>query len=93
METDHVLCELGEGHEGAHAQLLWTDDANDGAVWVRWARDTAAISCLPWCAVTGERGDACSLFLAHPAGHEWQVTDPTMEAVDAYLASGGGQDG
>ncbi|MEV8354006.1 hypothetical protein ACFVTT_37310 [Streptomyces niveus] len=29
-----VACELGE-HNGDHAQLLWTEDERDGAVWAR----------------------------------------------------------
>ncbi|MGW8450475.1 hypothetical protein ACWGLO_03155 [Streptomyces niveus] len=82
----HVACELGE-HDGDHAQLLWTEDERDGAVWARWSTASACIEFRPWCgALTDNPDEACGLFKSHPAGHSWQVTDPTREALRAVLA-------
>ncbi len=85
MEAGYVLCELGEGHGGVHAGALWDDDANDGAVWACWDGDGRCLAGLPWCPATTGGGDACGLFAGHPAGHSWEVVDPTQEAVLAHL--------
>ncbi|MFJ4572782.1 hypothetical protein ACIP4W_15395 [Streptomyces sp. NPDC088846] len=82
--SGHILCELGEGHDDDHAQMLW-DDA-DNAVWVRWNNRKATLTQVPWCPVLDSRGDACGMFADHPAGHSWDVTDPTWEALRAVLA-------
>ncbi|MFJ9622102.1 hypothetical protein [Streptomyces sp. NPDC101181] len=86
-QAGHVLCELAATHEGDHAMLLWEDDARRVAVWARWDGRRANLAELAWCAVTDARtGDACGLFAGHPAAHDWDVTDPTLAAVDAVLA-------
>ncbi|WP_030580240.1 hypothetical protein [Streptomyces anulatus] len=86
-EAGHVLCELADDHIGLHATMLWDDDANREAVWVRWDRNGARLAALPWCGEPDARGeDACGLFAGHPDAHDWDVVDPTLAAVDAVLA-------
>ncbi|MFE2290392.1 hypothetical protein [Streptomyces sp. NPDC059452] len=86
-DAGYVFCELADGHHGDHAAMLWDDDANREAVWVRWNRGRAVLAGLPWCGVPDARGeDACGLFAGHPSGHDWEVTDPTLEAVEVVLA-------
>ncbi|MFJ6615262.1 hypothetical protein ACIQPT_33865 [Streptomyces sp. NPDC091289] len=88
-EAGHVLCELGEDHDGLHTALLWDEDVNKEAVWVRWnGCGAAGLVALPWCGVPDARGeDACGLFAGHPSAHDWNVMDPTLAAVDAVLAA------
>ncbi|MFE8973763.1 hypothetical protein ACFYM7_10040 [Streptomyces cyaneofuscatus] len=84
-QAGYVLCELGDDHDGDHASLLWEDDANREAVWVRWNVDRARLAGLAWCPATDARGgDACGLFAGHPSVHDWDVVDPTMAVLDAY---------
>ncbi|MFI5902685.1 hypothetical protein [Streptomyces cyaneofuscatus] len=86
-QAGYVLCELGEAHDDDHACLLWEDDANRAAVWVRWNGDRARLAGLAWCPATDARsGDACGLFAGHPSVHDWDVVDPTMAALDAYAS-------
>ncbi|MEE1930369.1 hypothetical protein V1J52_19650 [Streptomyces sp. TRM 70351] len=82
----YVLCELGEGHDHDHAQMLWEDDVDDGAVWVRWKEDRATFAELRWCPELTPAGDGCGLFTDHPSAHGWDVVDPTREALVAELA-------
>ncbi|MFF7014490.1 MULTISPECIES: hypothetical protein [Streptomyces] len=107
-QAGYVLCELCEDHGDGHASLLWEDDANGEAVWVRWGADGsedgdgtggeggdgtgigggrgARLMGLAWCpAVDARSEDACGLFAGHPSVHDWDVVDPTMEAVDAVV--------
>ncbi|MDT9683665.1 hypothetical protein RND61_16570 [Streptomyces sp. TRM76323] len=82
----HPMCELGEEHEGEHAEFCWDDDATGGAVWFRWSALGGRFVLLPACEVTGGAyGDACTLFRNHPAAHAWNVVDPTLEAVRQEL--------
>ncbi|MER5630393.1 hypothetical protein [Streptomyces nitrosporeus] len=87
-EPAHVLCELGEGHEGDHAQMLWDDDANDLAAWARWNERRVRLVPRPWCPENASSGEeeVCGLFAGHPSGHSWEVTDPTREALCHALA-------
>ncbi|MEU5324857.1 hypothetical protein [Streptomyces parvus] len=88
-EAGHVLCELGEGHDGAHSAMLWDEGGRPGsAVWVRWDRERPQLLPLPWCPARDPRNadDACGLFAGHPSGHGWEVTDPTDEAITRDLA-------
>ncbi|MDQ0984325.1 hypothetical protein [Streptomyces sp. V2I9] len=88
-ETGHVLCELGEGHEEAHAAMLWDKGGRPGsAVWARWGAGPARLTPLPWCAVLDPRDAdaACGLFAGHPAPHDWEIADPTDEAITRELA-------
>lgn len=81
-EVGYPMCELGEGHEGEHAQYCWDDDVAGGAVWFRWRGLGGRFVLLAWCeTVGGAYGDACTLFRDHSAAHSWDVTDPTLEAV------------
>ncbi|MFD3736763.1 hypothetical protein AMK21_16430 [Streptomyces sp. CB00316] len=85
-QAGYVLCELGEAHDDDHACLLWEDDANREAVWVRWNGGRARLAGPAWCpAVDARSGDACGLFAGHPSVHDWDVVDPTVEALDAYV--------
>ncbi|MFI5757630.1 hypothetical protein [Streptomyces sp. NPDC051569] len=71
--TAYVSCELGE-HDDDHAQLLWMEDEQGGAVWARWNTDSRRIEFLPWCGVyRPDRDEACGLFATHPAGHSGLV--------------------
>lgn len=88
-DTGHVLCELGEDHEGAdHAAMLWDEGGRYGSgVWVRWGAGRARLTPLPWCPALDSRDEACELFARHPSGHSWEVTDPTDEAITRVLAA------
>ncbi|MFE7139439.1 hypothetical protein ACFVAG_16980 [Streptomyces sp. NPDC057644] len=88
-EAGHVLCELGEDHDETHATMLWDEGGRPGsAVWVRWGAGDARLLPLPWCPARDPRDadDACGLFVGHPSGHSWAVTDPTDEAITRDLA-------
>ncbi|MEU0920012.1 hypothetical protein [Streptomyces cyaneofuscatus] len=87
-EPGHVLCELGEHHEGHdHAAMLWDEGGQDGgAVWAWWNGERTQLVPLPWCRALDPRDDACGLFAGHPSGHSWEVTDPTHEAITRVLA-------
>ncbi|MFD4589963.1 hypothetical protein [Streptomyces rubiginosohelvolus] len=86
-EAGHLLCELAADHDGDHAMALWDDDTNRTAVWARWRGERATLAELAWCGAVEDRGeDACGLFAGHPSAHDWDVTDPTLAAVDAVLA-------
>lgn len=88
-EAGHVLCELGEAHEAAHAAMLWDERGRPGrAVWIRWGAEPARLLPLPWCPARGPRNadDACGLLNGHPSGHSWDITDPTDEAITGELA-------
>jgi hypothetical protein len=81
-EIGYPSCELGEEHDGEHAECCWDDDASGGAVWFRWGALGGRFVLLPWCETTGgEDDDACTLFEHHPAAHSWAVVDPTREAL------------
>ncbi|MEV7165693.1 hypothetical protein AB0N79_23650 [Streptomyces microflavus] len=83
-EAGYVLCELGDDHEEDHATLLWDDDANREGIWVRWNETRARLAGLAWCtAIDARSEDACGLFAGHPSAHDWDVLDPTLEAVAA----------
>ncbi|MEW2068903.1 hypothetical protein [Streptomyces sp. NPDC007346] len=95
-QAGYVLCELGDDHGDDHAALLWEDDANREAVWVRWngteagteagAGAGARLAGLAWCpGIDARSGDACGLFAGHPSVHDWDVVDPTLEAVEAVM--------
>ncbi|MFD6800788.1 hypothetical protein [Streptomyces cyaneofuscatus] len=89
-EPGHVLCELGEDHEGDadHATMLWDEGGLPGsAVWVRWNTERTELAPLPWCPALDPRNDACGLFAGHPPGHSWEVADPTDEAITRVLAA------
>lgn len=45
-EAGYVLCELGDGHDGQHAALLWDDDTTGEGVWVRWNAGRATLAGL-----------------------------------------------
>ncbi|NEB36560.1 hypothetical protein [Streptomyces sp. SID14515] len=88
-EVGHVLCELGEDHGAEHAAMLWDEGGRPGrAIWARWNAERARLTPLPWCAALDTRNedDACGLFGGHPAGHSWEVIDPTDEAITRILA-------
>ncbi|WP_097982659.1 hypothetical protein [Streptomyces sp. f150] len=86
-EAGHLLCELAADHDGDHAMALWDDDTNRTAVWARWRGERATLAELAWCGAVEPRGEnACGLFAGHPSAHDWDVTDPTLAAVDAALA-------
>ncbi len=88
-EAGHVLCELGEDHDGAHSAMLWDEGGRPGsAVWARWDAEHAQFLPLPWCSDRDPHNadDACGLFAGHPSGHSWAVTDPTDEAITQDLA-------
>ncbi|MFS0696435.1 hypothetical protein [Streptomyces nitrosporeus] len=70
-----VRCELGAGHHGDHAQMLWDDDANEAAVWARWDERRSRLLPLRWCPVPDGAGEACGLFANHPPGHEWEIDE------------------
>ncbi|MFJ9621025.1 hypothetical protein [Streptomyces sp. NPDC101181] len=87
-EAAHVLCELGGGHDGDHAAMLWDEGGRPGsAVWARWSGDRARLVSHPWCPVRDARQEACELFADHRSGHSWEVTDPTYEAIARALAA------
>ncbi|MYX13592.1 hypothetical protein GTY67_09160 [Streptomyces sp. SID8374] len=96
-EPGHLLCELGEEHQGHenhqdhedtdHAAMLWEEGGrHGGAVWARWNTERTELVPLPWCTALDSRGEACGLFARHPSGHSWEVTDPTDEAIMRVLA-------
>ncbi|MFI8197817.1 hypothetical protein ACIF6K_14905 [Streptomyces sp. NPDC085942] len=90
-EPGHVLCELGEEHEEAHAAMLWEhhQDGRPGiAVWARWGVGAARLAPLSWCGALDPRDadTACGLFAGHPAAHDWEITDPTHEAITREVA-------
>ncbi|MFB8214026.1 hypothetical protein ACFV1G_29045 [Streptomyces anulatus] len=86
-EAGHLLCELAVGHDGDHAMALWDNDANRTAVWARWSGGRATLSELAWCGAIDPRGeDACGLFAGHPSAHDRDIVDPTLAAVDGFLA-------
>lgn len=85
-QAGYVLCELGDDHDDDHACLLWEDDANREAVWVRWKGGKARLAGLAWCtAIDARSEDACGLFAGHPSVHDWDVADPTIEALEAFV--------
>ncbi|MEE1929252.1 hypothetical protein V1J52_13870 [Streptomyces sp. TRM 70351] len=81
LEPGYVTCELGEGHDAAHARMLWADAEDDGALWVRWKEGRATFTELRWCTALSPQDDGCGLFTDHPSAHSWDVTDPTREAL------------
>ncbi|MFQ6850290.1 hypothetical protein AAIB46_05205 [Streptomyces sp. 35M1] len=88
-EAGHVLCELGENHDGDHCAMLWDEGGRPGsAVWIRWNRERARLLPLPSCPDRDPRNtdDACGLFAGHPSGHSWEATDPTDQAITQHLA-------
>ncbi|MEW1611430.1 MULTISPECIES: hypothetical protein [unclassified Streptomyces] len=86
-EPAHVLCELGEEHEGDHAAMLWDEGGRPGsAVWARWNTERTQLVPFPWCSALDTRDAACELFAGHPPAHSWEVTDPTDAAITRALA-------
>ncbi|UZI31361.1 hypothetical protein [Streptomyces sp. VB1] len=88
-EAGHVLCELGEDHDHDHAAMLWDEGGRPGsAVWVRWNAEHTRLAPLLWCPALRPQDvdEACGLFVGHPAGHGWEVSDPTDEAIAGDLA-------
>ncbi|MGW0640997.1 hypothetical protein [Streptomyces badius] len=88
-EIGHVLCELGEDHDGGHSAMLWDEGGRPGsAVWIRWGTEPARPLSLRWCPARDARhtDDACGLFNGHPSEHGWEITDPTDEAITRFLA-------
>ncbi|MEU3435824.1 hypothetical protein [Streptomyces sp. NPDC006863] len=88
-EAGHILCELGEHHDGDHATMLWDEGAHPAsAVWVHWHTHRARLLPHSWCAALDPRDtdNACGLFAGHPPGHSWDITDPTDEAITHDLA-------
>jgi hypothetical protein len=41
---------------------------------------------MAWCEAPAENGDGCTFFRDHSAGHSWEVTDPTIDALCDDLA-------
>lgn len=64
----HCICELDDGHEGAHYSLVQTTDEGEDQ-WVGWADDASPrIVELPACDQdVGEL--VCVLMLDHPGSH------------------------
>ncbi|BAU83095.1 hypothetical protein SLA_2162 [Streptomyces laurentii] len=84
--TGHATCELGETHDGDHAEFLWFTEKSFAATWLRWSdADTHTIVTLPCCTALTTTGDGCGLYADHPSDHSWAVTDPTREALRADL--------
>ncbi|MFJ4963585.1 hypothetical protein ACIP6P_14240 [Streptomyces sp. NPDC088729] len=83
-EAGYVLCELAENHDGDHAALLWEEDAKRLAFWACWNDRGTRLAGLAWCGVLDGAGeDACGLYAGHPSAHDWDIVDPTLEALDA----------
>ncbi|MFF1461538.1 hypothetical protein [Streptomyces sp. NPDC058330] len=80
-EPAYVLCELGEGHQGDHATLLWDLDGDSGGVWARWDERRTRLAPFAWCPEVDGEGGACELFAEHSSGHSWDVIDPTRAAL------------
>ncbi|MCT2591168.1 hypothetical protein LHJ74_14835 [Streptomyces sp. N2-109] len=93
-EPGWALCELAEDHDDRHATFI-CDLKRPGpelTIWWMWGPGGGEFVMRHPCpgTTTGdESGDACTLFHAHPSGHSWQVTDPTMEALRQELATRG----
>lgn len=83
-EPSYVSCELAEEHDEMHASFL--DDIDGSAVWFVWRSLCGRFLLMPWCEAPAENGDACTLYRDHPAGHSWEVTDPTIDALCDELA-------
>ncbi|MER5889563.1 hypothetical protein ABT160_37545 [Streptomyces sp. NPDC001941] len=89
--TGPQRCELGVWHPGSgHAAQVWDwDGTPDVALWLRWPvngdEGGSTFEVSAWCGApsAGERGDgdACGLFAGHPAVHDWQQTDPELDAA------------
>ncbi|GGY91060.1 hypothetical protein CP967_26625 [Streptomyces nitrosporeus] len=79
--SGHAVCELGDGHDGEHADHVWDEDARDGAIWFLWNGSRHRFLALPWCPVKAAGGDACELYEEHPADHSWDVEDPVRQAL------------
>ncbi|GAA3856156.1 hypothetical protein GCM10023084_07570 [Streptomyces lacrimifluminis] len=83
-KPSYVACVLAENHGEMHASFL---EAIDGsAVWFVWCGLRGRFLLMPWCEAPAENGDACTFHRDHPAGHSWEVTDPTIDALCAELA-------
>lgn len=82
LEDHDAFCELGEGHDEDHADLISIEDPTgpDRAVWARWKQGTARLASLDWCQTENHKEDACGLFADHPAAHGWDVRDLLKEA-------------
>ncbi|MEU0845345.1 hypothetical protein ABZ370_38575 [Streptomyces sp. NPDC005962] len=78
----YAMCELGEGHEGEHADHIWSEDRDGAAIWMLWDDDGHRFEHPQWCAVATDDGnDTCHLYLGHPVNHSWEITDPSREAL------------
>ncbi|MEU4950752.1 hypothetical protein [Streptomyces lavendulae] len=80
-----MQCTL-ETHGGPHAEML-CDNRPGVALWVRWTDHPTELVWLRDCPVADTdpsgTGDACSLFVEHPGGHTWEITDPELELIRA----------
>ncbi|MEU0844406.1 hypothetical protein ABZ370_33695 [Streptomyces sp. NPDC005962] len=81
-----AMCELGEAHEGAHADHIWSEDHDDAAVWLLWDDNGHRFERIQWCGTSTDGGNEhCHLYLKHPVNHSWAVADPSREALREQL--------
>ncbi|MCX4773395.1 MULTISPECIES: hypothetical protein [unclassified Streptomyces] len=77
---DRLICELGKGHTGEHADCLDTMGRGTFDVWLRWNGDDFTYVCAAPCeqvdpTIAPLLRQACWLFTDHEPGHSWEFED------------------
>lgn len=78
-----LRCELSDLHPGRHADHVPVDgwEQSEDQAWARWTTGgPVQLVGWFWCKKPDpDASDFCTLFLQHPGGHAWEVTDPGAE--------------
>ncbi|MFD9563429.1 hypothetical protein [Streptomyces sp. NPDC059994] len=85
VESQTVTCKLEHSGSGPHWAVVLGDGEWGSAVWAVWMgnQEPDSFAELADCPALSDNETPCGLFLLHPGGHTWEVSDPENEMWEA----------